>query len=79
MLLLKIKNSSWRLSKDSQQHMDLHLRKNSEHSKRKERKHISNFCLKWETILRDNVEAVYNDTNRTVTIIDQLRHYVTRH
>jgi RHS repeat-associated protein len=25
------------------------------------------------------LEAIYDDTNRTVTIIDQLRHYITRH
>ncbi len=28
---------------------------------------------------RSYLEAVYNDTSRTVTIIDQLRHYITRH
>ena len=28
---------------------------------------------------RSYIEAVYDDTNRKVTIIDQLRHYVTRH
>jgi RHS repeat-associated protein len=28
---------------------------------------------------RSYLEAVYDDTNRTVTIIDQLRHYHTRH
>jgi YD repeat-containing protein len=28
---------------------------------------------------RSYVEAIYDDTNRTVTIIDQLRHYFTRH
>jgi RHS repeat-associated protein len=28
---------------------------------------------------RSYLEAVYDDTNRTVTIIDQLRHYITRH
>jgi RHS repeat-associated protein len=28
---------------------------------------------------RSYVEAMYDDTNRTVTIIDSLRHYITRH
>jgi RHS repeat-associated protein len=28
---------------------------------------------------RSCLEAIYDDTNRTVTIIDQLRHYTTRH
>jgi YD repeat-containing protein len=28
---------------------------------------------------RSYLEAIYDDTNRTVTIIDQLRHYITRH
>jgi len=28
---------------------------------------------------RSYTETVYDDTNRTVTIIDQLRHYITRH
>jgi len=28
---------------------------------------------------RSYLEAVYDDTNRTVAIIDQLRHYITRH
>ncbi len=28
---------------------------------------------------RSYLEAIYDDTNRTITIIDQLRHYITRH
>jgi len=28
---------------------------------------------------RSFLEAIYDDTNRTITLIDQLRHYITRH